>query len=431
MKIRQQKSRYDLGWRLRLYLAKRARARSKAIFIGVTGSSGKTTAGSLLGHILAGHGSVHTQVLANTMKLLVSTLSRRMGKGGKTDYVVFEAGSSGPDTIRPMAELLRPNVAVVTMVRLEHFASFRTVENVAREKSALVAALEPGGFAMLNADDPLVMGMAAASDCRSVTFGTSEQADYRVGDAEAAYPRQLRFSLYWRDGVLEIVTPFQGEHFWLPTAAAAATALEPGVPPQIIKDRIATFRPLANRGQVLIPPGGPHFILDAAKAPWHSLPLAFDMIAKSTFARKRIVLGQLADFAGSYNKYAHAYRSAREIADQVIYTGDHAHRSKASQADRDSGQFVELRTPKDVSDYIKQTADPGELILIKSSASLHLERVALAWTHDVQCWVPMCGKAEGCEQCGLYEVPFEQHREFVRRRKLNRRRQRFRRFFGR
>ncbi|TGR94582.1 hypothetical protein, partial [Mesorhizobium sp. M1C.F.Ca.ET.188.01.1.1] len=39
-------------------------------------------------------------------------------------------------------------------------------------------------------------------------------------------------------------------------------------------------------------------------------------------------------------------RAPREIADQVIYVGEHAHRSKASQADRDSGRFVELRTPK-------------------------------------------------------------------------------------
>ena len=431
MKIKLRKIRDDLERGLRLYQARRARARSKATFIGITGSSGKSTAGSLLGHILAGHGTVHTQVLANTMKLLVSTLYKRMKRAGKVDYVVFEAAASGPDTIRPMAELLRPNVAVVTMVRLEHLASFRTLENVALEKRALVEALEPGGLAVLNADDPHVLGMAPASDCRSVTFGTSERADYRVSDIEAAYPQPLRFSLHWRGGVLNVDTPFPGAHFWLPAAAAVATALELGVPAQTVKDRTATFRPLENRGQVLVPDGGPHFLVDAAKAPWHSVNLAFDMVARSTFKRKRIVLGQLSDFAGSNTKYGYAYSDAREIADQVIYLGDHAHRSKASQADRDSGRFVELRTPKDVSDYVAQTAKPDELILLKSSSSLHLERVALAWTHDVQCWVPVCGKREGCEQCGLYEVPFEQHRDFVRQRKLDRRRQRLRRLFGR
>ncbi|TIV90587.1 MAG: UDP-N-acetylmuramoyl-tripeptide--D-alanyl-D-alanine ligase, partial [Mesorhizobium sp.] len=119
-------------------------------------------------------------------------------------------------------------------------------------------------------------------------------------------------------------------------------------------------------------------------------------------------------------KYARAYESAREIADQVIYVGEHAHRSKASQADRDSGRFIELRTPKEVSDHLRRTAAPGELILLKSSSSLHLERLALAWIRDVKCWIPACGKKEGCQTCGLFEVPFEEHREFVKKRRNDR-----------
>ncbi|WP_027168369.1 Mur ligase family protein [Mesorhizobium sp. WSM3224] len=431
MKVDLREVRKALAWRLQLIRARRGRAKSRATFIGITGSSGKTTAASLLGHILAGHGSVYTQVLANTIKLLVSTLSRRMKRSGGADYVVFEAAAFGPDTIRPMAELLRPNVAVVTMVRLEHLASFRTLENVAGEKSNLVRALEPGGFAVLNADDPHVLAMVSASNCRSVTFGMSELADYRVRDVHAAYPELLRFSLHWRGNVLHLEVPFPGEYFWLPTAAAVATALELGVPPQTVKERVATFKPLENRGQVIVAGNGPHFIVDAAKAPWHSLYLAFDAVAKSTFSRKRIVLGQLSDFAGSNTKYAYAYSAAREIADQVIYVGDHAHRSKASQADRDSGRLVQFRTAKEASDYIGQTGMPGELILLKSSSSLHLERVALAFTHDVQCWVPVCGKREGCEQCGLFGVPFDQHREFVAQRKLQRRRRKLLRLFRR
>jgi len=120
----------------------------------------------------------------------------------------------------------------------------------------------------------------------------------------------------------------------------------------------------------------------------------------------------------------------REIADEVIYTGDNAHRSRASQADHDSGRFIELRSAKEVSDQIKQTAVPGELILLKSSSNLHLERIALAWTHDVKCWIPVCGKSESCQMCGLYEVPFEEHSDFLAKRKLARRRHRFRWLLG-
>jgi UDP-N-acetylmuramoyl-tripeptide--D-alanyl-D-alanine ligase len=228
---------------------------------------------------------------------------------------------------------------------------------------------------------------------------------------------------------MDLQTPFPGEQFWLPAAAAIVAALELGVPPEKIVARTASFEPLANRCQVLTTDGGPQFIVDTAKAPWHSLSLAFDMLAKSRSTRKRIVLGQLSDFPGSNAKYARAYGSAREVADQVIYVGEHAHRSKASQADRDNGRFVELRTPKEVSNHLKRTAEPGELILLKSSSSLHLERLALAWKHDVKCWIPACGKKEGCQDCGLFEVPFEEHADFVKKRRHDRRLQRLRRLF--
>jgi UDP-N-acetylmuramoyl-tripeptide--D-alanyl-D-alanine ligase len=56
--------------------------------------------------------------------------------------------------------------------------------------------------------------------------------------------------------------------------------------------------------------------------------------------------------------------------------------------------------------------------------------LALAWTHDVKCWIPTCGKKEGCRTCGLFEVPFEKHRAFVKKRRYDRLRQRLRGLFG-
>jgi UDP-N-acetylmuramoyl-tripeptide--D-alanyl-D-alanine ligase len=430
VKLEFRKIRKDLGWALRRLQARWVRARSKATFIGITGSSGKSTSTSLLAHLLGAQGKVHLQAQANTMPALIRTLYKRLRKAGKVDYVVFEAGASNFGTIAAMAQMLKPDVAVVTMVRLEHVGKFRTLEAVAGEKRALVEALQPDGLAVLNCDDPLVLGMASGAKCRIVTFGQSDKADYRVSDVYAAYPELLRFTLHWRGGSLTVHAPFPGEQFWLPTAAAAATALELGVPPETIAARVASFEPLPNRSMVQVVQAGPQFLVDTAKAPWHSLNIALEMIAKAKATRKRIVLGQISDYAGSPRKYGTAYKIAREIADQVIYTGDNAHRSRASQADRDSGRFVELSSAKEVSDHIKRTAVPGELILLKSSSNLHLERIALAWTHDVKCWIPVCGKPKSCQTCGLYEVPFEEHRDFVAKRKLARRRHRFRWLLG-
>lgn len=430
MKTRLRRIREDIRQAVRVWRARRARARSRATFIGVTGSSGKSTTAGLLGHLLAGDKLVYSQVLANSIRALVFSLYKRMNKQGAVDYVIFEAGAHSVGSIRPMAEMLQPHVAVVTMVRLEHLSSFRTLENVALEKRALVEAVLPGGLAVLNADDPHVIGMAAETRCRVATFGMSEAADYRVSDVHAAYPQLLSFVVDWKGKTLALKTPFPADYFWLPVAAAVAAALELGVSPETVAARLATYVPLPARCEVFKAENGPEFIVDTAKAPWHSVNLVFDMMAKATARRKRIVLGQISDYAGSSRKYGTAYQVAREAADQVIYVGDNAHRSRAGQGDRDSGRFHEIRNVRDVSEFIKQTALPGELILLKSSASLHLERVALAWTHDVKCWVQTCGKSAGCRTCGLYEVPFEQHSSFVAERRRLRRKLLIQRWMG-
>lgn len=429
LKLGLRRVRHSAKHRVKLYRAKQARAKSRATFIGITGSSGKSTTSSLLAHLLAGHASVYSQVLANSITALISALCKSV-KNSNFEYVVSEVGASGKGSIGPMVELLRPSVAIVTMVRLEHFSNFRTLENVAEEKRVLIDALPSEGLAILNADDPYVKAMAVGAKCRVVTFGMSDDADYRVSGVRAGYPGPLTFKLHWKQNTLALTAPFPADYFWLPLAAGSVSALELGVPPEIVAARLATFLPLRNRCEVLVTEGGPQFIIDTAKAPWHSINLAIDMMSKAAARRKRIVLGQISDYAGSSRKYGSAYQSAREAADQVIYVGDNAHRSRASQEDRDNGRFQEIRSPKDVSEFIRQTALPGELILLKSSVNLHLERIALSWTHDVRCWETACGKEEGCRKCGLYEVPFEQHRGRVRQRRRARTWQFIRHFLG-
>ena len=192
--------------------------------------------------------------------------------------------------------------------------------------------------------------------------------------------------------------------------AAAATAIELGVPVETVTKRCATFVPLKNRCQYFPTDDGPAFILDAAKAPWETLLLAFGVVENAVAPAKRIVLGQISDYPGAAgSKYRDAYRAARTVTDQVVFVGENSHRSKASEEDRECGRFVETNSVRDVSDHIRNTASKGEVILLKSSQNLHLERVALAWKYDVKCWVDKCGLPIDCIKCGLYEHPFETH----------------------
>lgn len=306
--------------RFRIRNATRRRLKSTAQFIAVTGSSGKSTTVGLLAHILQAHAPTQRQMLNNTVNELIRTLKRLQPD---ERFVVAELGVGSKGQMAPMANMMQPNAVIVTMVGTEHYSAFRGREGVAEEKGVLLDALTPDGFALLNADDPMVMGMAPRSRARIVTFGKDNiAADYRAKDIHSAFPDTLSFTLVGRGQRLKLKTLFPGAHFWVPVSAAAAAAIELGVPADVIEAQVATFAPVDGRCSVLQAPDGPCFILDCAKAPYGTLDLAFDMLAKAKSPYKRIILGVISDYPGSASqKYRKAWLRAREISDQVIFVG--------------------------------------------------------------------------------------------------------------
>lgn len=397
---------------------RRRRRSSKAVFVAITGSSGKTTTTALIARFLGSAGKVRKQIIhnqINTLARVLATLERDV------EYVVQEFGVAKVGDMAPMAELAQPDVAVVTMVGMEHYSSFRGVEGVAKEKGKLLEALSSGGLAILNADDENVMSMAARTDARVVTFGREKEADYRVTAISQTFPDPLRIDIEWAGGKALIAIGFNGEHFWMPVAAAFAAAHALGVPADAIVEACADFETLPGRCSVLRVPDGPIFVLDTVKAPAGTMTLPMDLVEKAEAPRKRVVIGQIADFPGNpVPRYRGAYQAARKFAEQVIMVGDNAHRHRASEEDVAGGHVVETATAREVYEHLRDTAIPGEIILIKSAQFLHLERAALAFTHDVRCWEHQCGQAAGCFSCGLYEVPFEEHRTRKNRRQSQR-----------
>jgi len=388
---------------------------SRATCIAVTGSSAKSTTTLLLSHILAGRASVETLASAIDVSDIIKSAARlRWG----TQYYVAELSVGRKGHLRQIVRVVKPDVAIVTFIGIEHYKEYRTRENVAAEKGHLVEALPGSGLAVLNADDDLALAMRQRTAARVVTFGRGHGADYRATAIASRYPERLRLDVEWKGHVTPLQTRILGEHFWLPVTAAFATAIELGVPVDTARAMIASFEPMPDRCQPFATRAGPVFILDTWKAPWQTVGLAFDVVRHAQARHRRIVLGMLSDYRGSPKaRYRDAYRDARSAADQVIFVGDHAHRSMASQDDLATGRFVEGRSVKAVADLMLQQAGADDLILLKASRDLHLERIALAFDHQVRCWKDRCGLQTSCFDCGLFEHPFEEHTGLRRSRK--------------
>jgi UDP-N-acetylmuramoyl-tripeptide--D-alanyl-D-alanine ligase len=123
----------------------------------------------------------------------------------------------------------------------------------------------------------------------------------------------------------------------------------------------------------------------------------------------------MSEFASSDDKYRRAYQMARASADEVVFIGHHKHRAKASQQDIEEGRFRAFATPREAADNLRATLAPDEVILVKGSSDLHLERLGLSLREEVKCWVEACGKRQGCLDCRRYGDPYEWHKGRKRR----------------
>lgn len=393
-----------------------SRRRSSATFIAITGSSLKTTTTALLSHILSRVTRVRAQMFYNGPNACVRTLR---ATGPKDRYVVCEIAANRPGSLRPMVDLLKPSIGIVTLVGLEHYSSFRTYDAVAKEKATLIEALPEDGLAILNYDDARVASMASRTKAPVVTFGESG-GDYRVTNVQHETPGELTFSIRHAGDTYDIATRLTGSHNILSVAAVFCCAHQLGVPASLLQERITNFKPIFGRCSVHQVENGPLFVLDTHKGPYYSFYLPINMMAQFKAPRKRIVVGQISDAGNTNPKYRDIYRASRCVADQVIFVGDNAHRSKATAEEISLRRFVEKRTIKDAAGYIKDTAIPGEIILVKSAQNLHLERIFLNVPDVVRCWIQECGKKSSCVGCRKFHMPYEKHGTAKRRRGRNR-----------
>lgn len=163
-------------------LAVAARARSNAKFAAVTGSAGKTTTKEILRLALGALGTVHASSASYNnhwgVPFSLASLSR------EARYGVFEIGMNHFGEIRPLVGFVRPQVAIVTTIAPAHLEFFGTCEAIADAKSEIFEGIEPGGAALVPADniyaERLVARAKQVNVSRIVTFGEKAGSDARL-----------------------------------------------------------------------------------------------------------------------------------------------------------------------------------------------------------------------------------------------------------
>jgi UDP-N-acetylmuramoyl-tripeptide--D-alanyl-D-alanine ligase len=343
--------------------------------VAVTGSNGKTTTKELTAGVLGTRWEVlRPERSFNNQWGLPLTLLKL---SPEHQAAVLEIGSNARGEVAALAALASPTVGVVTTVAAVHTEYLGSLDGVREEKAGLVRALGPGGVAVLNADDPRVAGMARDTRARVVTYGRAESAHVRaIGDL-VEDDTGLTLTLQSGGERQAVTLGLAGRHNAINALAATAVGVALGIPLADVAHGLAGVRPVAGRcvwrraGEVTI-------LDDTYNASPVSVRAALDTAAARRHGRKLIVvLGDMLEL-GAISDEAHR-EVGRQVAalpaDALIGVGRAM--QGAVEAARAAGlaDARHLTTFEDTVAHLLKRLGRGDLVLVKGSRGMRMERV--------------------------------------------------------
>lgn len=368
----------------------------KPIYIGVTGSAGKTTTKELLLGMLAhtGRGVGNHSSFSNIEEIAKAMLTLRPTHR----FFVTELSGHQPNEMDRPLKLLQPSIGVVTVIGDDHTSTHYPREAIAQEKRKLIAALPTTGTAILNADDELVASMATGCRARVITYGVSAEADLRAESVQSVWPNRLQMVLVWGTQRVPLQTQLCGTHWVAAVLGAIGGGLAAGMTLAECAQGIASVAPFEGRMQPVASRDGVTFIRDDWKAPMWTVETCFDFMRMARARRKVIVVGEISNVGPQKGtKFEAVAKLAREIADITVFVGPWASSVLKTRGGNVLRAFSHVR---DAAAYLKVALLPGDLVLLKgSNKSDHLLRIMLARDGDVACWRDDCRRFVFCNEC--------------------------------
>ncbi len=359
--------------------------------VAITGSAGKTTAKDLTAHLLAHHSGRRVlktlKNFNNELGVPLSVLQMEEAGARPADYdlAVLEMGMSTPNEIARLCGIAPPDIAVVLMVAPVHLEFMGTIENIAVGKAQLVEGLKAGGTAVLNADDERVSAMRSKHSGRTLTFGIDRRADVMATVINDEHFGLTRFRLVTPHGECDAALPMPGRHNLMNALAAAAVASCFDIAPEDIARSLAVAAPSEMRGQVLHFAEGFTVVDDSYNSnPRSLLSMAQSLTAsgESSTRRRIVIAGEMLELgeAGAALHRDAGGDIARMKVD--VLWGVRGLGAEVVEGARAAGMSEAatrfFATTEEASDALVGEIRAGDLVLVKGSRGVHMEKVIAA-----------------------------------------------------
>ena len=351
------------------------RNKSKAKFIAITGSNGKTTVKEMVAHILSDYKISYTKGnLNNHIGVPLTLLSINQNE----DFVIVEVGSNNLGEIEPLSEIIQPDVAAVTNIGYAHIEGFKNLSNTAKEKFSLFEHLKDDGYAVINNQDKfknitkkinkIYYGYATnyynkiKKIIRNLFFKTSFLTIKKI--------KKNLFTMEYENINESLKLNLNGEHNFLNAACAASIAISLGINIEDIKKKLETFSAVTSRLKLIKLKSDINIIDDSYNANPSSFKAAINFL--STVDQKKLVLmGDMVELGekteqfhsdiGKYakdmgiNKFLSIGKNSKSASDVFGLNGYH------------------FKDAESLKSYLNNNLESSTCILIKGSRSSKLE----------------------------------------------------------
>jgi UDP-N-acetylmuramoyl-tripeptide--D-alanyl-D-alanine ligase len=352
-------------------IGRAVRLRSDARVVAVTGSTGKTSTKDILAALCAPVADTVAAEASFNNELGVPLTLCRLEPD--TQVCIVELAMRGLGQIADLAEIAEPEIGIVTGVGPVHLELVGTLAAVAEAKAELIAALPPGGVAVVPKDVPELEPYLARDDVELRRFSPEDVVEARVeGD-------QTHAVVTIGGRRLELTFDFVARH-QLTNAVAALHAYDTlGLPLDRAHEGASQIAFSRWRGDELPLEGGGLLINDAYNANPVSMRAALDHLVDRAGTRRRVaVLGEMAELgtdAPSYHREIGRHASQLGI-DVLLAVGPLA--AHYVEGDSEIPTVAWVGSAGEAVDAVEQLLRPGDCVLVKASRAVGLEAVAEA-----------------------------------------------------
>jgi len=339
--------------------------------IGITGSVGKTTVKELTAAVLGAKFHVHKthENLNNELGVPLTLLSLH----GNHGVAVIEMGVSDFGEMGRLAEMVRPDILVMTKIGYSHLEKFGDLAGVLRAKSEVFEYMKPGSVAVLNGGDELLREYDPGM--RKILFGLGEQCDFRAENIRAEGTDAVICDIAYDSGRFTVKIPAYGSHLAPMAAAAAAVGRLLGLSDDDISRGLLTYTPVGGRANVRST-GYITLIDDCYNANPNSVKEALKSLSNLP-GRRVAILGDMFELGESSDEQHRetGAEAARCGIEPLICCGDKAAMIHSGYIAAGGAGSRYYPSKAELAEALPELIKKGDAVLVKASHGMHFEEI--------------------------------------------------------